>query len=217
MTFSVSSGVSWDGFSDWIESCSFVFLDYCRNSFWVWFSLQFLTKISEFRFFGSDNKSVVLRLMRTKFWPVLVFSGCPYLSEAKPDAGFSFSNLLGLPWRSLSFVGNIHLCGCRVICPYDVVCQFLGGFITVFGCCRPFHSLESFLLKAIKSASSAWNFSQSVLAMSLSFVLPNPEHGLQENAIKWWSDELTMFSSAITCQIFNSKSWPFWFVIVGSI
>ena len=40
------------------------------------------------------------------------------------------------------------------------------------------------LLKAIKSASSAWNFSQSVLAMSLSFVLPNPEHGLQENAIK---------------------------------
>ena len=35
------------------------------------------------------------------------------------------------------------------------------------------------LLEAMESANTSWNFSQSVLAMSLNFVLPNSKHGLQ--------------------------------------
>jgi hypothetical protein len=47
------------------------------------------------------------------------------------------------------------------------------------------HRSEVPLQVAIDSANTSWNFSQSVLAMSLNFVLPKPERGLQENVMKW--------------------------------
>ena len=89
MTFKVSSGVC-------VKLPSRFLTEFSRVALFSLITIDIRLKVdllsnlvqsSQKFFFGSGHKSVVLRLMRAKFWPALVCFGGPRLSEAKPDTG----------------------------------------------------------------------------------------------------------------------------------